>query len=298
MARQIRTDLPDAEWVWQRVQAFAEGCKERNEPVPTLQKKILNYIGEVRAQTITRRSDAGREHTAHIEYGHIELIWSELLKNGYASTRGHPRVFAHALLHAAMRDCIDARGNEIHLRDLPPGTQIGIINSSGAVDYAARVSRFFGNDGFGGERALHRGIRLFIHGCPDAALVGLAGAPWEACHTEYVLQTMDRVDVVLRDGEGRIVLVEVKSRLCTDREYSRLQLDRSKARAIAPFAQAAKYRTQWHILYGTPLESIRCIVAAPEIPDELADTMRHRHQIESIAVTLPSAGPHALDGDD
>jgi hypothetical protein len=292
MASSALSEPLDAESVWQRVRKFAEERRVNKQPIYTLQKQIENTIQHVGVNTIVRRSTAGRENTAHIEYGHIETIWGELRDQGYSSTSGKPRVFAHALLKAAMPESIGSEGNQIFFLDSPPASPDGAPEGGTTVDYAMLARRGWGRGG-GGEGAVHRGIRLYIYECPNEALAGLRGGPWTPYDTECRLATKDRIDVVVHDGEGRVVLIEVKRELCSDLEYSQYRLERTKAAAISPFAQAAKYRTQWHILYGSPLESLRCVVAAPQIPTELAGRMERGYQIESVAVTLPNSGPYA-----
>ena len=85
---------------------------------------------------------------------------------------------------------------------------------------------------------------------------------------EYVFPTGDRVDVVLIDGAGNVLLVEVKPFL--------------SAADLAPFAQAAKYRVLWSILRERPASEIRCLVAAPgyrrlSLEEDEGQTRRRMH---------------------
>jgi hypothetical protein len=93
---------------------------------------------------------------------------------------------------------------------------------------------------------------------------------------------------VLRDNDGQFTLIEVKPKLVSDQSYPQIG-SALLPYAIAPFAQAGKYRSQWHILYNTPLDRIRCVVAAPEVPREtLSHEMLRRHGVESVAIQLPA----------
>jgi hypothetical protein len=94
---------------------------------------------------------------------------------------------------------------------------------------------------------------------------------------EYVFPTGDRVDVVLIDGSGNVLLVEVKPFLA--------------AGDFAPFAQAAKYRVLWNILRERPASKIRCLVAAPDINASPWKKMKDDHAIECIAIPLAGGNP-------
>jgi hypothetical protein len=87
-----------------------------------------------------------------------------------------------------------------------------------------------------------------------------------------VFPTGDRVDVVLIDGSGNVLLVEVKPFL--------------SAGDLAPFAQAAKYRVLWSILRERCASEIRCLVAAPDINASPWKKMKDSHAIEGVAILL------------
>lgn len=126
-----------------------------------------------------------------------------------------------------------------------------------------RLQRPPGGRGRGGEGEVHRGIKLAIHDRPNEILAPIGGGPFSAYATEFVFGTGDRVDVVLRDAAGNVLLVEVKSYI--------------EDGDIVPYAQVAKYRTLWHILEKMPLSAIRCLVASPTICTKSAKTMRAEH---------------------
>jgi hypothetical protein len=276
--------LPTADEVWATVREFAERCRDDNRNLYTLAKFVANTIVHVDAAEIRRHSAKGRSQTAHITRRHVEGVWDELTKQHWASTKGHDRKFTHALLLHALPKLIEqASPNTIRLR---VGQSIASTPRP-TFGYDAGHDPRPGRRG-GGEGPLHRALRLYIFENPDNALAGLAGGPWNICATERVLETQDRIDVVLRDNDGKFTLVEVKPKLVSDQSYP--QLDSVLLPyAIAPFAQAAKYRTQWHMLYGTPIDRIRCVVAAPEVPREsLSTDMFHRYSVESVAVSLPA----------
>lgn len=265
------------------MRAFAEVCKAERRPLHTLSRGVENYIVEVGDEVIRRESSEGTKQTAHIGYAHVEQIWRELAEQGHSSTEGKSRVFALALIQAAMPDCIDALGNRIYLRDVP----CLLVESQTDAPADSRTRARLGGGRGGGEGELHRRIRLHVFERPNEALAGLEGGPWTALATERVLETQDRVDVVVQDARGRIVLIEVKPWVCSDELHATLTQPRDLALALAPYAQAAKYRAQWHVLYGTPLPELRCVVAAPAVPTELGARILHEHGVESVAVELP-----------
>lgn len=269
---------PDDEQVWQLVREFAQRCMLDERPLYTLSRGIENVIVEVDEFEIRRHSQAGSEQSAHIERHHVIEVWHELLEQGYSATRNKPRVFAHVLLQAAMPNCIEVQGNRLVLHDVP--ARLDPATAAAFLGY--RPAR-----GGGGEGHRHRHIRLYIFESPNDALRGLAGGPFEAVATEFMLETQDRIDVVVRDAAGCVVLIEVKPALCNDATHEQLRSERQRAFARAPWAQAAKYRTQWQVLYGTPIEQLRCVVAAPHRPERLAAAMLAAHGIECVAVELP-----------
>lgn len=272
-------ERPDDEQIWQLVREHAERCRIEQRPLYTLSRGVANLIVEVGEHRIRRESAEGTTQSAHIDRHHVLEVWHELLAQGYSATTGKPRVFAHVLLHDALPDCVHALGNRLVLYDMPTPPRPAATREAW-LGY--RLGAGFG----GGEGALHRAIRLFIFESPDLALRDLAGGPFTSIATEYTLETRDRVDVVVRDAAGRTVLIEVKPWVCDDELYGQLRDERRIALARAPWAQALKYRTQWQVLYGTSLEQLRCVVAAPTRPPRLAAAMQDSHGVESTAVCL------------
>ena len=298
MAKASRA-LPSFDEIWSRVSDYARMCRDTGVKLYTLQRFVPNTIVDVHESSIERHSEAGRTQTAHIGRSDVERVWAQLRDNEdhAASTKGDPRVFTHALMLTAMPDLIEPRGTGvIGLVGLGPARFEPFVDFVEDVDYGSRAAgeARVGRGGGGGEGPIHRGLRIYIHENPNAALIGLTGGPWTSYATEYELATRDRIDVVVRDAEGRFVLIEVKPKLNTDEEYERAKKNDDSEQARAPFAQAAKYREQWQVLRDTATRHLRCVVAAPAIPAKLAETMAERHRIESVAVTLPATGPHAL----
>jgi hypothetical protein len=266
------------------VRTFAERCKHDNRKLYTLARYVANTILDVDGEKIHRHSAEGRLQTADITRLHVERVWDELTNQRWSTTKGHPRVFTHALmLHALPQFIEQASPNTIRLRTGRVSATTPLATFAQDAFYDPRPGRRGG-----GEGPHHRALRMYIFEDPDNALAGLAGGPWNVCATERVLETQDRIDVVLRDNDGQFTLIEVKPKLVSDKTYPQLG-SALRPDVIAPFAQAAKYRSQWHILYDTPLDRIRCVVAAPEIPREtLSREMFRRHTVESVAVQLPA----------
>ena len=276
--------LPSVDEVWAGVRAFAERRRVSGKPVHTLARYVGNIITHVDESKIQRHSAEGTKQTAHITRRHVEGVWQQLLEHGRAVTTGHDRVLTHALMLHALpqwiryvdQRTIGLRGRELRLT-LPLPSY-----AAEEISYDPRPGR-----SRGGEGPLHRALRLYIFEQPDEALANLRGGPWNVCGTEHVLETQDRIDVVVRDSDGNYTLIEVKPEIVSDTQWREIE-DRLRPCAIAPFAQAAKYRAQWHMLYDTPIEHIRCVVAAPTIPiTTLSRKMLKTHKVESVAVTLP-----------
>lgn len=259
-----RRKQPTADEAWAAVHAFATRCAADARPVFTLQRTVRNIITDVAPTKIGRESAKGRTHQRKVTLGQVQRVWGALCDGQSWKDGGNILYFTPALMLAAMPE---------HLEDLGGG-EIG-LSAHPAVRKKKHERIASLGRGAGGEGDLHRALRLFIHRDPDSALERIDGGPWTPYATEYVFGTGDRVDVYLRDCDGNFVLVEVKPQLeLGDR---------------APFAQAAKYRTLMHILDGRDLDSIRSIVAAPNLPEQLAKQMFERHGIESVEVTLPKS---------
>jgi hypothetical protein len=256
--------LPTADEAWAAVHAFATRCAAHARPVFTLQRTVRNIITDVGPTTIGRESAKGRTNKRKVTLGQVQRVWGALCNGQSWKDGGNILYFTPALMLAAMPE---------HLEDLGGG-DIGL--SAHPAVRKKKQERIAGlGHAAGGEGELHRALRLFIHRDPNSALKRIGGGPWTPFATEYVFGTGDRVDVYLRDRDGKFVLVEVKPHLETGDP--------------APFAQAAKYRTLMHILDGRDLDSIRTIVAAPKIPKRLAKQMFDRHGVESVKVTLPES---------
>ncbi|MCA9678702.1 MAG: hypothetical protein KC464_26980 [Myxococcales bacterium] len=262
-----------AEDVWLRVQAFAANARRTKRPIFTLQTKVKNFITDVKAGSIGRRSAAGRSNTSRVGRAAVATVWSELLNGGPVATPPGVLYFAPALMLDALPDAIEYVGNgEIALRQDARVRERNLRRQRSAGGTAGGGQR-----GGGGEGPVHAAIKQYIERNPDEALGALGPVPFTCKSTEFVFATGDRVDVLLIDGEGRIVLVEVKP-LVDETE-------------LAPFAQAAKYRTLWHVLEGRDLSEIRCVVAAPRIPPRMGRKMRTAYNVEHVEISVAKADP-------
>lgn len=274
--------LPDEDEVWRRVRHFAAERVVSGEPVPTLQECVGNTIVGVQDTHLSRRSARTRTGAASdIPAAEFKRTWRELVATRRVHTKGRT-VFTPALLQAAMPELIDDLG----------GGWIGLHGEpSVEVDYPATASagarprprRSTGSTGgWGGsddaprESDEHWALKHYIHRHPSRALAELEGGPFLASALELRLPTHDCIDVVVRDGEHRRVLIEVKPYVGED--------DRRW------YAQAAKYRTIWRVLHDkVPAKHIRCVLTAPKIAPKLAAKMWSEHGIESLAVEVPKS---------
>lgn len=252
---------------WARVVAFAKQAVADQRVVHTLQRGVANTITDVRPGSIGRRSDEGRTNRSRVGRSAVIRLWKELSrKKGPVGTPDGVLYFTAPLMVAAMPDLVQEVGRgQISLLDDP----VVAARDAARVERASR-----GNGGCGGgEGPIHRAIKEFIFSQPDEALSSLPGAPFTPRQMEWVFATGDRVDVVLTDCSGKVVLVEVKpDELEDERE---------------PYAQASKYRALWNVLEERSAGEIRCVVAAPAIATHLAGRMFREHRLESVVVRAP-----------
>jgi hypothetical protein len=277
MAR--RSKDPTDDEVWERVRAFAEQRVRDGKPVPTLSEGVLNRITHVQGARIERASAQGKKNTTPIYRGELLRVWGDLVKNKH-TRKGRPNYFTLALLPAALPDLVDDHGDgTIALRGwVPPSSP----SSDRPYRYDEAASerppreRTVARDSELRESDAHWRIKHYIHQHPDLALKQLKGGPYTPSALELRLRvpTSDRIDVIVRDGDGRRVLIEVKPTVRDD--------------GIGLYAQAAKYRAIWRVLHDLKTADVRCALAAPKFPAALAKHMRDRHSIESVAVTVPA----------
>lgn len=69
--------LPSFETVWTRMQSYAEECMNRERPIFTLQKKVKNFITDIKPKSIGRWSEEGRseDNQSRITIGQAEQYW-------------------------------------------------------------------------------------------------------------------------------------------------------------------------------------------------------------------------------
>jgi hypothetical protein len=274
-----RTKLPPSEEeVWERVRAFAEQRLRDGEFVPTLSEGVRNLITNVQGARIERASEQGKKNTTPIYRGELLRVWRDLVKNKH-TRKARPNYFTLALLPAALPDLVDDHGDgTIALRGWNP---FSASPSDRPYRYDEAASERHPREGTrANDRELresdaHWRIKHYIHQHPDLALKKLKGGPYTPSALELRLRvpTSDRIDVIVRDGNGRRVLIEVKPTVRAD--------------GIGLYAQAAKYRAIWRVLHDLKTADVRCALAAPKFPTALAKHMRERHSIESVAVTVP-----------
>jgi hypothetical protein len=249
--------------VWQRVRNFAAEAAKRRLKIYTLQRKVPNVITDVKEGSVGRESAEGRTNASRVTRGMVARTWDAMRKGQDPREVRDVLYFTPALMLRTLPDLLEYVGDgRIALRGDP-----GIAKrNQQRIQRAQQEDRGWA----GGEGQLHHAIKTFIDQEPDKALAALGPGPYTRVGAEHVLPTGDRIDVVLLDRDGNVVLVEVKPLVMPD--------------DLAPWAQAAKYRTLWSILEDRPLPEIRCVVAAPEIPDRWAEAILKKHGIESVAI--------------
>ncbi|MCA9683766.1 MAG: hypothetical protein KC457_16320 [Myxococcales bacterium] len=254
----MATPFPDEEQVWQAVRTYAEAHRDSGEPVYTLQHGVANQITAVESDFIERQSARTRSgRPSRITRAELGRVWRALADNGHVFTAGHT-VFVPALIRRALPDLISDCGNMISLEGFAETEE---------PSPTARLSRA------PAESPAHWALKHYIHQYPQEALADFPGGPWTRARLEFGLPTHDCIDVVVTDEKGAWCLVEVKPFVgANDRRW---------------FAQAAKYRCIWQILWPE-LQSVRCLLVAPSIAQDLAREMMETFDIESLELQVPA----------
>jgi 5-methylcytosine-specific restriction protein A len=105
---------PDA--VWEAVHGFAETCLRNRQAVHTIEEGVRNYITDVRAGSIGRRSDEGRSNASRVTRRMVMNLWSEL--NGGDAGSGY-LVFTKALVAGALPTLVEIVDGALRLRAAP-----------------------------------------------------------------------------------------------------------------------------------------------------------------------------------
>ena len=144
-------------------------------------------------------------------------------------------------------------GSETHT-DTPPSTS-GTSQSGGhwrSTSSGGNGGGGHGSHSGGGESNEHRELKEDLAFNPSQLGKGL-----ELVKIEYTFDSNDRVDILLRDGFGNPVTVEVETGFSF-----------GNGRHVGVW-QAVKYKHLAAVKYGLPCEHVRSILAAPEIPDDV-----------------------------
>jgi hypothetical protein len=269
--------------VWLQIQHQARLWRNAGTPIYTLKEEVRNFIVEVTDSEIVRRSDQGRgDQQTRISRTQISHIWTALAETGEARYDRRVLRFAYAVVVAAV-DGIGYRPSPYRLlvtsreeanRHFQPGTPLGV-----APRHLTKATRPAGRraGGGGGEGPLHAALKAFIKEDPLRALgeklTYQSEDLTESLGAEVRFLTGDRVDLLMKDEQGRFVVIEVEP-------------------AIGPadhigFHQAGKYRTLVAMEKGLSLDQVRALVAAGEIDEELAAGYARLYAIESFVVSLP-----------
>jgi len=159
---------------------------------------VENRITDVKDGSIGRISAQGRSESnpSRINKAMVKSLWSELRGE---TDRGSYKYFTKALVLAALPGIVEDMDGKLVLRDDPEVRKTKLRRMALACD---------DGEGFaGGEGERHRKLKEFIYSAPDVALESLRSGPYQRVAMEYVLETGDRIDVVLIDGSGNILLV-------------------------------------------------------------------------------------------
>lgn len=112
-----------------------------------------------------------------------------------------------------------------------------------------------GGHGGGGPGEVHENLKNDLAHNPSQLGEGL-----RLVQEEYIFKSGDRVDILLMDSSGKPVTVEVKPHIPSGSD--------------AEVLQALKYKHLAAADYGILCKEVRCILAAPEIPDDVKKKCR------------------------
>jgi hypothetical protein len=140
--------------------------------------------------------------------------------------------------------------------------------ASARTDEVQRVARdASGSFCGGGEGPEHLALKKRIAENPAAALNELGLRLWKE---EWLLPTMEKIDLVLKDNLDRFVAVEV-------------EVDCDAAELPGPL-QCMKYRAMLSYFFERPIEEVRCILVAHSIHRDVQLRCAH-HSIEAKVVS-------------
>jgi hypothetical protein len=127
--------------------------------------------------------------------------------------------------------------------------------------------------GGGGESDAHKTLKHFVADHPEQAL-GESGVT--LVKEEFQFRTGDRIDVLLKDKEGRPIAVEI--------ELSQ------GAEQTEGFLQAIKYRAMYRALTNDPIEGGRAMLIAHHLDDEIVDRCR-ANGVETLIISEDEVVP-------
>jgi hypothetical protein len=135
----------------------------------------------------------------------------------------------------------------------------------------------------GGEGPVHAALKEFVKNDPQAAVgepltylaEDLVEPSAQRLGDEITFVTGDRVDLLMRDREGRIVVIEIEPDIGPSGHIG--------------FHQAAKYWVLVALANDLPLDQVRRVVVARRIDGALRHSYEAKYGIESFEVRLPEA---------
>ncbi len=153
-------------------------------------------------------------------------------------------------------------------------------NASALTEEEDRIAHASaGRFGEGGEGPEHLALKRRIAENPADLLREPGLTLW---NEEWLLPTMDRIDLVLKDSLDRFVAVEV-------------EVDCDATELPGPL-QCMKYRAMLSYFFERPIEEVRCILAAHSIHSEVQLRCGH-HSIEARVVAREALGANGGDND-
>ena len=268
--------------VWLEVKHRAQEWMDAGTPVYTLARNVRNLITNVTSSKIERRSDEPRGGgQSAVSRRKIVELWDALIRDGHTRNVPSPLYFAHALLQAAIPGIGYEEEPSLSLV-LTDAEEANRVFEPDAQDVpglmpAPPASRAGGRGGGGGEGETHAALKAKVKNDPFAALgealTYMSEDLTDRLGDEVPFVTGDRVDLLMKDEEGKYIVIEVEP-------------------VIGPgdhigFHQAAKYWVLIAVAKGIDLDRVRRMVVATSIDQRLRDHYKDRYGIEWAEVSLP-----------
>ena len=255
------------------VKKYLDGTKEYF-------KSIIGKQGIVSIARVTSRllRDDNSEATHYTDGSKIWWLWyattSPVSNNGFVHRTEVNKVLSYKELNP-MRGFGDKQSGVKKITKEQFDNLVELFNrkTRNIADVKKKLNGRRGGSGGGGESDSHKFLKLYIASNPSKVL---SEENLNHLETEYKFPTQDRADLILIDGYGKLIGLEVEV-------------------SVEPFQfegiiQAVKYRYMLAVLLEYPFEHSRSFLVAYNIADEIKE-LCNKYDVECF--TVPKAAVEA-----